>query len=286
MAYYQLPSVDSIGGDRPCIVILPNAYRPNRAYPVKVVLHNLDEPDGVIISRLKLREMANYGDGQIIVCPDGRLDALTGNYFFNYYTLDEEDSDIVFVIGLLDALEDAGINIARVELIGYSNGAFLARQIRDRYPSRVHATVVFNGGLAGTNDLNTPGVAVPGIVINSVDDVVVLPAGQDPAADLPQPLTNHGGVDSTGYLSVAGTIAAMCTANGISSASITNYGSTIQLVSTDGGATQRARVDASTNGTAVERWTMPSPAAHGVSVVDNAWRNYIEPWLQENHRGA
>jgi poly(3-hydroxybutyrate) depolymerase len=285
MAYYTRPSTTlGSGAGRSTTLLVPNAYDPAKSYPLYVVLHNYDDPGGTILSRLQLEQGHNFDDGAFIICPDGEPDGAS-NAHFNYWTL---GGDFDYISDLIAEAVSLGwsIDATRIYGVGYSNGGFMIRQLVDNNPSLFTATVTICGGLSGTNDSNDAGIAVPGIHIHGDSDLTVLPAGDAAAATLPGSLAGHGGVGSTGYVSVANTIAAMKTRNGESGA-LESAGADINLVSADGGGAEcvRQKVAGTSAATAIESWTLTT-VDHAISLVDDTWLTYIHTWLETNHRGA
>lgn len=285
MAYYTRPTATlGSGAGRPVTMRVPNAYDPRRAYPMYIVLHNYDDPGETVLDRFTMEDGHNFDSGCFVICPDGALDGAS-NAHWNYWTA---GGDFTYISGLLDEAIALGwrIDTNRIYGVGYSNGAFMVRQIVDRTPSFFTATVTISGGLAGANDAVTTGTAVPGIHIHGDSDTTVLPAGDVTAATLPGSLAGHGGVGSTGYKSVTNTIADMKTRNGLTGA-LASAGADINFVTADGAGAEcvRQRVNDSTSTTAVELWTLTG-VDHAIANPDNAWITYVHPWLQANHRGT
>ncbi len=283
MPYHTRPSAILSAGVRPVTLIAPNGYDPlSFTYPIVLILHNYGSTGAEIIGRLALDEAHNMDNGCFVISPDGQF--YGGNRYWDYWT---PGGDFTYLTGLITEAISLGwkVDATRIYGVGYSNGAFMVRQIADQNPSTLTATFTMGGGLSGTNDLNATGVAVPGVHWHGDTDTTVLTAGDATAATLPGILSGHGGVGSSGYKSASATDADMATRNGVGGGLAANYGS-INFVTADGAGaeTTRRRYEASTNGTAVERWTGVG-VDHTVSLAVNQGQKVFE-WLQRNHRGA
>lgn len=125
----------TFGGSRPVTMDVPDLFDGKKLYPLLITLHSLGDTGAASRNRLGFRTAHNYRDGILILSPEGTVDP-TGKQFWNatdaccnYYgsTVD----DIGYVLGLVEEVIAAGwpVDLTRIGVAGYSNGAFLAHMI-------------------------------------------------------------------------------------------------------------------------------------------------------------
>jgi predicted esterase len=141
----------AIGGDRPVTPVLPDAYDPEVAWPLVIVLHGYTASGGVQDLYFGTSERGRER-GFITLAPNGLVDS-KGNRYWNGspaccdFDLSGVD-DVGYILGLIDeAAALWHIDTARVYLIGHSNGAYMAHRLACDAPERVTAI----GALAGVS---------------------------------------------------------------------------------------------------------------------------------------
>jgi polyhydroxybutyrate depolymerase len=123
------------GGARPVTLDVPEAFDGNKRYPLLVTLHSRGSNGASGRNTLGLQTAHNYGDGILILSPDGTLDVTSSSFWnatdacCNFYgsTVD----DIGYILDLIEDVLAAGwpVDLTRVGVIGYSNGGFLAHMV-------------------------------------------------------------------------------------------------------------------------------------------------------------
>lgn len=172
--------VRAAGQDRSYIVSFPDTYASGTAYPVVFVLHGGGGNAKGARAQLDLERLA--GGKAIFVYPD----AVGGNW-----DLDAEaarNPDVALFDALLFTLGNAAcVDMKRVFVTGFSNGAYMANQLACRRGDRVRGIVTHAGGGPYENQgryddeghLLCPGKAVAAMVVHGDRDGTVAPTEGD-----------------------------------------------------------------------------------------------------------
>ncbi len=130
-----------IGAERPAPVHIPTDYTPTTKYPLIVFLHGYSSANGVLQSSyLGLTQRVDAGQ-YVLVMPDGTKNTM-GTQFWNATpaccaaVAEFEDGsgedytqvdDVAYVRSLIEeAAANFSVDVTKVGLFGYSNGAFMA----------------------------------------------------------------------------------------------------------------------------------------------------------------
>ena len=123
------------GGARPVTLDVPEAFDGNRTYPLLITLHSRGSNGASGRNTLGLQTGHNYGNGILILSPDGTLDVTSSSFWnatdaccnFHGSTVD----DIGYILSLIEEVIAAGwpVDLTRIGVIGYSNGGFLAHMV-------------------------------------------------------------------------------------------------------------------------------------------------------------
>lgn len=262
---------------------VPNGYDSRKRYPLVIVLHSYGATGVDVATRLDLDDAPQFGDGCLLLAPDGQISpASAPNQFWDYWEIGATTSDFLYIQTLIaEVMAVWPVDASRIYIVGYSNGAFMAHQLSQQLPVLFTAGFTL-AGCAGTNDSTVAAlVATPWVHYHGDNDTTVLYAG-DPAAGLPGVLDTHGGVGSPGYKSALNTTAEHNLRNGSNGALQAAY-DVIDFVSTPAGnETSRQAYSHTTPETAVEHWK----GAAGTHTVSLSFGNgqLVFQWLQDHHR--
>lgn len=124
---------ETLGGDRPAQLVVPAGYRPDRAWPLVVLLHGYGANAYVqdLLLGLSARVDAR---GFVLVLPEGTVNA-ENFQFWNAWPpcCDFEDTgvdDVAYIRGLIEQAKAAlTIDPDRVFLVGHSNGGFMSTRM-------------------------------------------------------------------------------------------------------------------------------------------------------------
>lgn len=143
---------DSVGGDRPAVVVAPSDYDGSSLLPVIVMLHgyggNADGQDRFVFqlsSRVDERDF-------VLIMPDGTVDA-RGSQFWNATDVccdffQTGVDDVGYLLGLLDEVEGSmPIDPDRITFVGHSNGGFMSYRMACEASDRIAGIA----SLAGAN---------------------------------------------------------------------------------------------------------------------------------------
>lgn len=263
---------------------VPNAFDNRKRYPLIIVLHSYGATGTDVATRLDFDEAPQFDDGCLVLAPDGQVSpASSPNQFWNYWDNNGPKTDFLYLQDLIVEVSAVWpVDPARIYVVGYSNGGFMAHQLAQQAPGSFTAGFSL-AGCAGTNDLTGPiGVVTPWVHYHGDNDSTVLYGG-DPVAGLPGVLDTHGGVGSPGYKSAVATTAEHAGRNGDTGV-LTPY-DTIDFVATPvGNETTRSAYTATVPQTAVEHWR----GAGGTHTISLSAGNgqLVFQWLQSHHRGV
>lgn len=212
MPYYTIPSL-TVGASfgRSTTLILPNNWKPGKAYPLLLYLHSYGSTPTDIKGRFLYDSAQNFDDGCIVLAPTA-VNNDAGVVYWKYWATGGTD-DFDFLSSII-AETKARFSISSVWVIGYSNGGFMGIQLSLQYPTLIDALVTA-ASAGGTND--STAVAVKPIArlhLHGTLDGTVNPAGDAAATTLPGSLAGRGGIGSTGYVDTATTVAQAAARNG------------------------------------------------------------------------
>jgi polyhydroxybutyrate depolymerase len=169
------PVISAEQPERECIVHVPQNYSPNRPCPLVLVLH------GYSLSGDSMEEFSGFSElsekeGFIAVYPDGTIGTEgkrgwnTGGSFSR--KLFPAVDDGAYLVSLVRKLcTRYSIDDARIYVAGYSNGAFMAHYLIEKFPG-IFAAI---GCVAGSSftDIRTMTMPVSAIHIHGLSDPVV-----------------------------------------------------------------------------------------------------------------
>jgi len=164
----------TFGGDRPVQLQVPSDFSEDQTYPLVIILHGYGIGGIVQQGFLHLNTLADDED-VLVLAPDGTIDT-TGKPFWNagraWCDATACPDDVGYIGGLVDDVSAAWpVDASRIQLVGHSNGAFMAyRMSCDR--ADVITTIA---GLAGLGPIDpcTPVAPVHVLHIHGTADVVV-----------------------------------------------------------------------------------------------------------------
>lgn len=261
------PRPVDFGGDRPVGLQVPTDFDPSRAYPLLIVLHGYGASGGIQQGYFRLGDAATARQ-RLILAPEGTLDP-GGRQFWNAGPTCCDFGgvgvdDVGYLGGLIDDVR-AAYPVARVELIGHSNGAFMAyRMACER--ADVVATIA---GLAGhaTTLPCTPSAPVSVLHLHGdADETVPYQTGTFNG------VTSPGAVDSiTGWATRNGCTGALAAAG---------------MKNVDGGQPGDESIVSAAGGCpaggAAELWTIPG-GTH-IPPIDPAFPELVLGWFDANAR--
>lgn len=172
--------VQAAGRERTYTLVVPEGYAPARPYPLVFVLHGSGGNGARARAQLDLERVAR--GAAVAIYPDAAGGA---------WDLDapaEQNRDVALFDALLFATANAlCVDLRRVFVAGFSNGAYMANQLGCRRGDRIRAVATHAGGgpyeMAGRYDeqghLLCAGKAVAALVIHGTSDRVVAPSEGD-----------------------------------------------------------------------------------------------------------
>jgi polyhydroxybutyrate depolymerase len=166
-----------MGRDRAYILVVPDGYAPQTAYPLVVVLHGGGGGAAGARTQTDLEKVA--AGHAIFVYPD----AVNGNWDLDSPTSENPDVAL-FDAMLLFANNALCIDWRRIFVTGFSNGAYMANQLGCKRGERIRAVATHAGGgpyenhgtYDATGHLVCPGKAVASLVVHGANDGTVPPS--------------------------------------------------------------------------------------------------------------
>ena len=145
------------GGDRPIQLQVPADFDQARRYPLIVVLHGYGAAGVLQQSLLRLGDLADREDA-LVLAPDGTRNRAGFNFWnADPVCCDMDGSgvdDVAYLGGLIDDVRAAWpVDPARIQLIGHSNGSFMAYRMACERADVITAIA----GLAGAAASNPAG---------------------------------------------------------------------------------------------------------------------------------
>ena len=202
--------VQTIGGERPALLILPSAYQPEAPLPLILGLHGYTSHSMAHDSYFGLSPLVNSHNFALLL-PNGMRDD-QGSRFWNATEVccgktESKADDVAYLTGLI---EEAArhINIGRVFLAGLSNGGFMSYRLACESLSGLAAIVVLAG--SSFSDPARCESARPVSILHlhgTADEVVVIEGGSNPflgpgrhpaATELVQRWAGRAGCDLSG----------------------------------------------------------------------------------------
>jgi polyhydroxybutyrate depolymerase len=146
---------ETIGGDRPARLVVPDAHDGETALPAIVLLHGYSVNGSVQDFYFRFARSVE-DEGFYGVIPDGTQSS-TGQRFWNATPAccnfeGTDVDDVAYLTGLIDELE-ALVPVSAVYFLGHSNGGFMSYRMACEQPDRVDAIV----SLAGSDFLADDG---------------------------------------------------------------------------------------------------------------------------------
>lgn len=124
---------ESLGGDRPATLHVPAGYRPDRSWPLIVLLHGYGVSGYIQDLLMQLAPRVDT-HGFVLLLPDGTVDG-DGFGFWNAWPpccnfFESDVDDVGYLRGLIEeAQATLNIDADRVVLIGHSNGGFMSTRM-------------------------------------------------------------------------------------------------------------------------------------------------------------
>lgn len=257
----------AIGGARPVTPVLPDAYDPDVAWPLVIVLHGYTASGGLQDLYFGTSERGREL-GFITLAPNGLVDS-KGNRYWNAsaaccdFDLSGVD-DVGYILGLIDeAAKLWHIDTDRVYLIGHSNGAYMAHRLACDAPERVTAIAPLAGVSQMTLASCKSGPPVSVLQMHGTLDSSVLFAG------------------SAFYPGAATTAALRVAANRCGASPHIGFARDYDD-SVPGAETVPTRWDGCDGGTTIELWTM-NGTVH-LPGFNDTWRDEVLDWLLAQRR--
>ncbi len=169
--------VTVFGKKRSYTLVVPATYEPSRPYPIVYVLHGHGGSGAQVRRAFGFEAVAR--DEAIFVYPDG----IGGGWDLDSPASKNRDVAL-FDATLAITQSDYCVDLARVFVTGFSNGAYMANQLGCRRGDRIRAVASHSGGgpyeTAGEYDdrgrLVCKGKPVASLVIHGASDGSVLPS--------------------------------------------------------------------------------------------------------------
>ncbi len=264
-------AVFGAGFSRSTTMIVPPGYRTDILYPLGVVLPHYAETGPNDLTRLLTDQAVNFDDGALIFAPTGVHDSY-GQDYWKYWD-DSAGLDFDFIVNglVLPAIAAWNVDVTKVFLVGYSNGAFMCHELCKRYSTVFTACFTYSACPLTSDDSLPTTKPVPTVNFHGDADGTVLYAG-DPAGSLPGDLNGHG------YVSALTTTARHNRWNGGSGTLNAKYDTLAAGSFYSSTPTERYKYSDTTD----EHWKGIG-ATHAIALVANAgeipWT-----WMMTNHR--
>jgi polyhydroxybutyrate depolymerase len=169
--------VTAAGKDRTYALVLPDAYQPSTVYPVIFVLHGHGTNGAGVRAQMDLERSA--AGHAVFLYPDG----IGGGWDLDSPTAKNGDVAL-FDLLLFTVNNTLCVDMNRVFITGFSNGAYMANQLACRRGDRVRAIATHSGGgpyenVGATYDegghLICAGKPVAAMVLHGESDTTVAP---------------------------------------------------------------------------------------------------------------
>ncbi len=257
----------AIGGARPVTPVLPDAYDPEVAWPLVIVLHGYTASGGVQDLYFGTSERGREL-GFITLAPNGLVDSGGDRYWnaspaccdFDHSGVD----DVGYILGLIDEASTLWhIDPSRVYLIGHSNGAYMAHRLACDAPERITAIAPLAGVSLKTLDSCKAGPPVSVLQMHGTADASVLYDGT----------VYYPGAEATVALRVAANHCGTSPHVGLPR----DYDDSVP-----GDETVPTRWDGCDGGSTVELWKMEG-TVH-LPGFNDTWRDEVLDWLLAQRR--
>jgi poly(3-hydroxybutyrate) depolymerase len=137
------------GGVRPAPYYLPENWSEEGSMPLVVLLHGYGMTGNGMMSGWNIQQEA-AARGALLIVPEGMVDP-SGNHYWqgseyccDYY--ESEVDDVAYLSGLIEeASSHYPVDTARVYVVGYSNGAFMAHRMACDRSDLITGIVAFAG---------------------------------------------------------------------------------------------------------------------------------------------
>lgn len=170
------------GGARPATLQTPGELEAGRTYPLTLVLHGYSANGFVQQAYLQLGDLAQ-AETRFVLAPDGTVDSNNRQFWnadpaccdFGNTGVD----DVAYLGGLIDAVSaDWPIDPKRIQVVGHSNGAFMAYRLACERADVISAIAALAGGAASTASTCTPSRPVNVLHIHgTMDETISYQAG-------------------------------------------------------------------------------------------------------------
>ena len=141
--------IPDLGGDRPADLYLPPSYLEGEPAPLLVLLHGYGASNAMQEAYFKLAP-AVARLGFLYIIPNGTFDS-AGQRFWNATDAccnfhGSNVDDTAYLTELIQEVErTVSVDPARVFIVGYSNGGFMAQRLACEFPGRFAAVVSIAG---------------------------------------------------------------------------------------------------------------------------------------------
>ena len=172
-----------VGGDRPVTVHVPPGYDPARPAPLLVVLHGYSSSGAQHDAYFHLGELAAQR-GFLYAYPDGTVDS-DGNRFWNatdaccdFHRTGVDD--VAYLTGLIsDIRASFAVDPKRIDVIGHSNGGFMAYGLACADADEIAAMVSLAGATFATASDCAPAAPVAVLQVHgTADDTIAFDGGR------------------------------------------------------------------------------------------------------------
>lgn len=142
---------ERLGGERPAVINLPEAYTAEKQWPLLLLLHGYSANGFVQDVYLGISKRANV-DGVLVLVPDGTVDS-EGNQFWNATNAccDKDASgvdDEGYLLGLIaEARKHYNVDPKRIFALGHSNGGFMSYRLACSRSDLFAGVVVLAGAM-------------------------------------------------------------------------------------------------------------------------------------------
>lgn len=195
----EVPPPETLGGDRPAAVHVPDDYSSNKTWPLILLLHGYSATGGVQDLFLGLSARATQF-GFVEVVPEGLTDP-AGNQYWNATPAccDFAPSgvdDLGYLKGLLsEAITKLHADPSRIYVVGHSNGGFMAHRLACEAADQITAIASIAGSMAADTSTCKPSRPVSVLQIHGTADTTIPFGGKGGPAGSGVP-TNYPSADA------------------------------------------------------------------------------------------